>query len=171
MAVVGDLIFLDYQLHDYTTDKFVRATIKADGVEIITSPVPVPHVVDGAHFFKHPDLVFPSDTSEVSILYSVYSDSGLTNRLKRYGAGRDTYRLSSALSSNENDNALLRQADIEVSIEEIDEVEVHMVDDQENIEVSIEEIDEIEVYMTNDQENIEVVIEEIEEIIVTTEGS
>lgn len=94
MAVVGDIIFLDYQLHDYSTDKFVRAVIKADGVEIGISPVDVPHVGDGAHFFSNPAiLTFPENTSEIGITFMVFKDVGYTERLKRYGAGRDNYRL------------------------------------------------------------------------------
>jgi hypothetical protein len=103
MATVGDPIHLDFQLHDFSTDKFVKAKITADGVEIPLSPINVPHVGDGSHFFMDTStLIFPAGVKEIAITYSVYRDVLLTDRIKCYGVGRDSYRLSNAGNSIED---------------------------------------------------------------------
>ena len=140
MAQVGDTIYLDYQLHDYSTDKYVRATIKADGIEMSVSPILVPHVGDGAHFYANNAILsFPSNTDEVAITYSVYSDAGLTNRLKRYGAARDSYRLTNVTATTDpslvdkiNQLAnVFNSKEIAISIVEKDEIISAYIDDSE----------------------------------------
>jgi len=157
MAKVGDLIILDFQLHDFSTDKHVKAIIEADGVETTYSPILVPHVGDGKHLYVNPLITFPSNTFLIAITFEVYSDAGLTNRLKRYGAARDQYELSSGSSGVSSTSLNDTLNSINKAIDEFKAMD-------SNIIVSIaEDTDEVSIYVSEEDEiTVEVIEEEIE---------
>lgn len=175
MAVVGDTIFLDYQLHDFSTDKFVRAVVKADGVEIGISPVAMPHVGDGAYFFSNPStLTFPENTSEIAITYTVFKDALFTERLKKYGAGRDNYKLITvSISGSEIKKITDSLVVVDVEMDIVEEETVEMVFDSSDapdiFEMIVEEEASVIMLVEQELEVSGILAEEENDIIGTGE--
>ena len=97
MSLVGDPLILDLTLFDFVDDKFVRATIDADGVPLAVSPVTVPNVGNGRHFlFDAINVVFPENRLETIITYEVFNDALFTERSKKHAPAKDKYLLSQA---------------------------------------------------------------------------
>jgi len=74
---LGEKIPLFLLLENREVDKVVKATIrKADGTEIPSSPVTVPHLANGEYFLD--SLVMPNSQS-IMVIYDVFDGPGFTN--------------------------------------------------------------------------------------------
>lgn len=81
MSQAFDPLVLDTTLWNFATDKFVKATLRADGIEMPVSPVNVPHIANGIYVLYDPlNIFFPDNINHVSIVYSVYHDAAFTQR-------------------------------------------------------------------------------------------
>lgn len=94
MAQPLEPLFLDLTLFDFDDLKFVKATIKADGIELGASPISVPNITGGNYFFQDLALVFPTGRFEVITLYEVFDDAAFLTRSKKHAPAKDTLRLT-----------------------------------------------------------------------------
>jgi hypothetical protein len=98
MAQTFDTLVLDFQLFNFATDKFVLAIVRADGVEIDWSPMPVPHVANGKHIKIDPGVIFfPENTQHLSIDYEVFDDAAYTIRSIQHSPGSEHYVLDNPI--------------------------------------------------------------------------
>jgi hypothetical protein len=172
-------IKLDITLWDGAPDKYVKATIKADGVETAYSPVALVHIGLGQYYMEAFDIIFPELAEHVSIVYEIFTDNAYSIKSNQHSTVSEHYLpqqkveiqvdgVDEILEEITRAIARLDQADIEIGIEEMDEVEVYITDEQENIEVNIDEIEEVEVHIMDEQENVNINIDETEEVTVNT---
>lgn len=182
-------IKLDVTLWDGAVDKYVKATIKADGIATGYSPVALVHIGQGQYYMEAVDIIMPEDVAHLSIVYEIFTNNIYTIKSNQHSTVSEHYlpaeavdteipilppdivdRVEDLLDQVENAVARMEQDDIEVSVEEIDEVEVHLSEDQEYVEVEVEEVEEIEVHILDDQESVVLEIDEDDEINIETEG-
>lgn len=91
---VGDPIPLGLQLWDLAEDKFVRAKVyDKDGVELVGSPVTLPHLDDG--FYYNASIPFPNSLWVVCVFY-VFDDGGFTQISDSHTPAAETIFLDQA---------------------------------------------------------------------------
>lgn len=85
--LLGSRVYLNLQLPDGRTDRFVRARVwDAGGTEHEDSPFALPHLANGLYRISALDM--PA-TDELVIQYQVFEDSGFTTPDADYGLSLD----------------------------------------------------------------------------------
>lgn len=98
MSQAFDPIVLDVVLWDYNPNKFVRATLEADGVVLTLRPN-IPHRQDGKYTLYQPTVYFfPENTNHLSITYEIFDDSSFTTRSVRHAPANEHYTLDNPIS-------------------------------------------------------------------------
>lgn len=155
MATVLEEIVLDVTLWDGAGDKYVKATIKGDGIEVIYSPVVLPHIGLGQYLKTDSSIVFPANIKHLSIVYEVFSDNA--------------YSIKSNQHSNATEHYLLTEGD---SLELIDTINKAMNELRKvNIEVDMMEEESVQAVFDyrDTPDTIEILVEEEIGIVISVE--
>jgi len=137
----GERIPLFLLLENRATDRVVKATIKnAFAVEIVGSPVNVPHLAVGEHFDE--SLAMPN-TKHIVVTYDVFDGPGFTNPSQDLLPEVERFDLDELATAVDQLLTAARQADLEGTVEDTDAV-VATVEDTEGLDAEVTDTEKIE---------------------------
>ena len=159
----GSPVFLRWQLHDYSTDKVVKAHVR-NSVGALLTIVTLTHIGNGLYT----DTSILMGTEVLTVTYYTYASDGLTLLSNTYGAAMDTFHLPAppegptdisdlSLAEIRRIVNLVRQIDLDVLYDD-DLLNVNLADD----ELIVTSKDEEELFINIDSDELEVLLDDDE---------